>query len=114
MNSIDAETLRKWLEEGKPVIILDVRSDIDHAAWTIPGSVHLDAYADLKSHNPYALDGISLPTDIPVVTVCNAGHASKTASEQLQARGIEARTLEGGMRAWSLSWNIADIPLSNS
>src|SRR6185436_13633124 len=114
MNTIDAETLRSWLEEGRPVIVLDVRSAADRAAWAIPGSLHVDAYADLKTHNPHALDGVSLPANVPVVTVCNAGHASKTASEQLEARGINASSLKGGMRAWSLSWNAAEVPLPGS
>lgn len=114
MNTIDAETLRSWLEAGKQVIVLDVRSTPDRASWAIPGSLHVDAYADLKAHNPHALDGVTLPADVPVVTVCNAGHVSQTASKQLQARGIAASSLEGGMRAWSLSWNIADISLPGS
>src|SRR5574341_1364769 len=114
MSTIDADTLRSWLEEGKPVVVLDVRSAADRATWAIPGSLHIDAYAALKARKAHALDSVSLPADIPVVTVCNAGHASKTASEQLQARGIEARSLEGGMRAWSLSWNTADVSLPNS
>ena len=114
MSTIDTETLRRWLEEDKPVIVLDVRSASDRAVWAIPGSLHVDAYADLKAHNIHALDNVSLPADIPVVTVCNAGHASKTASEQLQARGINTSSLKGGMRAWSLSWNTAEVPLPGS
>ena len=114
MSTIDPETLRSWLETGKPVTLLDVRSAADRATWAIPGSLHVDAYAALKAHNPYALDGVALPTDIPVVTICNVGHVSQIASEQLQARGIAARSLEGGMRAWSLSWNTAEVPLPGS
>ena len=114
MSTIDTETLRNWLDIGKPVIVLDVRSTADRATWAIPGSVHVDAYAELKAYNAHALDGVSLPSDVPVVTVCNSGYTSKIASKQLQARGIEARSLEGGMQAWSLSWNIADVPLPTS
>lgn len=114
MSTVDAETLRSWLEEGVPVIVLDVRLATDRASWAIPGSLHVDAYADLKVHNPHALDGVSLPADVPVVTVCNAGHVSQIASEQLQARGISASSLEGGMGAWSLSWNTADVSLPGS
>jgi glyoxylase-like metal-dependent hydrolase (beta-lactamase superfamily II)/rhodanese-related sulfurtransferase len=114
MSTIDAETLRSWLEAGSPVVVLDVRSAADRATWAIPGSLHIDAYADLKAHNAHALDSVSLPTNVPVVTVCNVGHVSQIASKQLKARGIEASSLEGGMRAWSLSWNTADIPLPNS
>ena len=114
MNTIDAETLRSWLEECKKVIVLDVRSTADRATWAIPGSLHVDAYADLKANNIHALDGVSLPADVPVVTVCNVGHVSQTASKQLQARGITASSLEGGMRAWSFSWNTANVSLSES
>jgi len=114
MNIIDAQTLRDWLEADKPILVLDVRSTADHAAWSIPGSVHIDAYDDLQARNPYALDGISFPTDVPVVAVCNSGYASLIASRQLEARGIEAYSLVGGMRAWSLAWNTADVALKGS
>ena len=109
MSTIDAETLRSWLETAKPVVVLDIRSASDRATWAIPGSLHVDAYAALKAHNAHALDGVVLPSDVPIVTVCNSGYTSRIASKQLQARGIEARSLEGGMQAWSLSWNTADI-----
>lgn len=114
MSTIDPETLRSWLETGKPLTLLDVRSAADRATWAIPGSLHVDAYAALKAHNPHALDGVALPPDVPVITICNVGHVSQIASEQLQARGIEAHSLEGGMRAWSLSWNAAEVPLPSS
>lgn len=73
MSTIDAETLRSWLETGTPVTLLDIRSAADRATWEIPGSLHVDAYADLKAHNPHALDGVALPTDVPIVTICNVG-----------------------------------------
>ncbi len=114
MSTIDSETLRSWLETGKPVTLLDVRSTADRAMWAIPGSLHIDAYAALKAHDARALDGVVLPSDVPVVTVCNSGYTSQIASKQLQARGIEARSLEGGMQAWSLAWNTADVPLPSS
>ena len=114
MSTIDAKALRTWLEAGKPVVVLDVRSAADRATWAIPGSLHIDAYDALKAHNAHALDGVVLPSDVPVVTVCNSGYTSKIASKQLKVRGIEALSLEGGMQAWSLSWNTADVPLPNS
>ena len=65
-----------------------------------------------KSGDPAALAGIELSADAPVVTVCGMGHASRVAAEQLQARGYRALSLEGGMRAWSLAWNAAEVPLT--
>ena len=113
MKTIDVETLRAWLEEGRPVSVLDVRPTAERAEWAIPGSIHVDAYDALQTNDPQALAGVELPGDIPVVTVCGAGKTSLVAAQQLQERGIEALSLEGGMKAWSLAWNIAEVPLSS-
>jgi len=113
-NTIEANTLRDWLESHEPVVVVDVRSDEDRAQWAIPGSVHINAYEALKTGQPDALAGAILPTDRPVITVCNAGRVSQTAAAILADRGFDARTLVGGMKAWSLAWNTADIPLEDS
>ena len=65
----------------------------------------------LKAGDPAALDDAAIPMDAPVVTVCGAGKVSFTAMEQLRARGYDARSLTGGMKAWSLAWNSAEVPL---
>src|SRR5438874_12545823 len=36
------------------------------------------------------------------------------AAERLRARGLNAVSLEGGMRAWSLAWNTAEVPCPGS
>jgi glyoxylase-like metal-dependent hydrolase (beta-lactamase superfamily II)/rhodanese-related sulfurtransferase len=112
--AIETNTLRDWLESRKPVTVLDVRSDEDRAQWAIPGSLHINAYEALKAGQPGALAGAILPHDRPVITVCNAGRVSQTAAAMLADRGLDARTLVGGMKAWSLAWNTADIPLQDS
>lgn len=109
MNTIDVETLRTWLAEGKPVTVLDVRPMAERAEWVIPGSIHIDAYDALQRHDPHALAPLTLPENIPVVTVCAAGKTSLIAAEMLQEQGLQAFSLEGGMKAWSLAWNIAEI-----
>jgi glyoxylase-like metal-dependent hydrolase (beta-lactamase superfamily II)/rhodanese-related sulfurtransferase len=111
MESIDVETLRTWLEERRPVTILDVRPAAERAEWAIPGSLHVDVYDALKAHDPAALASVNIPSDQPVVTVCAAGKTSQIAAQQLAARGVKALSLEGGMKAWSLAWNTAEIPL---
>jgi glyoxylase-like metal-dependent hydrolase (beta-lactamase superfamily II)/rhodanese-related sulfurtransferase len=108
--TIDVETLRTWLEEGRPVTVLDIRPMHERMEWAIPESIHVDAYDSLKANDPQALAGVEFPGDIPVVTVCAAGKTSLIAAQQLQARGIQARSLEGGMKAWSLAWNTAEVP----
>ena len=110
---IQAETLREWLESQQPVTVVDIRTNEDRAQWAIPGSVHVNAYEALREGRPGALTDAAFPPDRPVVTVCNAGRVSETAAQILAGRGFDARTLAGGMKAWSLAWNIADIRLSD-
>ncbi len=112
MMTIDVETLRAWLEEGRPVTVLDVRPTVERAEWAIPGSIHIDVYDALRAHNPAALADLDVLSDGPVVTVCAAGKTSLIAAELLEARGIRAYSLEGGMKAWSLAWNTAEVPVA--
>ncbi|HVB20908.1 MAG TPA: MBL fold metallo-hydrolase [Ktedonobacteraceae bacterium] len=114
MKTILVETLREWLEEGLPVTLLDVRPASERAEWSIPGSLHVDAYDALKAHDPHALISFELPNSNPVVTICAAGKTSQIAVEQLAARGILAYSLEGGMKAWSLAWNTAELTVPES
>src|SRR5947208_5317054 len=112
--TISTEGLRELLERGAPVTVLDVRPAAERAEWAIPGSIHVDAYNALKANDPHALDKVAFPSTGPVVTVCAAGKTSLIAAQQLQTRGIAALSLEGGMKAWSLAWNRAEVPLPAS
>ena len=114
MNTVTVETLRTWLEEQQPLTILDIRPTAEYEEWSIPGNIHVDAYDALKAHDPMALAGVELPAAQPIVTICAAGKTSQIAAEQLLARGLQAVALEGGMKAWSMAWNTAEVPLRES
>src|SRR5436309_15627294 len=53
--TISTEGLRELLERGAPVTVLDVRPPAERAEWSIPGSVHADAYEALRRGDPTAL-----------------------------------------------------------
>jgi len=59
------------------------------------------------------LDEIKIPENAKVVTVCAAGRTSQIASNALREKGIDASSLEGGMKSWSLAWNIAFHPFDD-
>lgn len=80
---IDADTLRAWLDERRPVTVLDIRTDEDRGQWAIPGSVHINAYDALRAGHAGPLAGASFPPDRPIVTVCGAGRVSQTAADLL-------------------------------
>jgi glyoxylase-like metal-dependent hydrolase (beta-lactamase superfamily II) len=109
---IDVRTLRQWLEEKRPVTVLDVRLNEDREQWSIPGSIHINAYEALKAGQRDLFSNVPLPVGVPVVTVCNRGVVSEIAAKQLVERGVPAVSLRGGMQAWSLAWNIAEMNLS--
>jgi rhodanese-related sulfurtransferase len=79
---------------------VDVRKRESYAEGSIPGSVNFDAYDALHEGNERALEGLELPEGARVVTVCNRGHSSAVAAEQLRRQGHEASYLEGGLEAW--------------
>lgn len=110
----DTETLRKWLEEKRPVTVVDVRTDEDRQQWSIPGSMHINAYEALKAGKPSALSDAELPPHRTIVTVCNLGKMSERAADELSRRGLNAVSLAGGMKAWSLSWNTAEVSVANA
>ena len=111
--SISTDTLQRWLTEGKDVTVLDVRPMHERAEWFIPGSIHLDAYDQLKRKDPAALAGIEPDKRIPVVTVCAAGKTSQLAAALLSKQGYTAYSLTGGMKAWSRSWNTATLTFAD-
>jgi glyoxylase-like metal-dependent hydrolase (beta-lactamase superfamily II)/rhodanese-related sulfurtransferase len=112
--TIDVDELRAMLETRRPVTVLDVRKGEDRAEWAIPGSLHVDAYDALQDGRPGPLVAAAIPKGAPVVTVCGAGKTSVAAMEHLRARGYDARSLSGGMKAWSLAWNSAEATVPGS
>lgn len=108
-DTITVEGLRQMLANHQPVTVLDIRRGEQRAEWAIPGSLHADVYDALWAGQERALDQVDLPANRPVVAVCNMGRTSQLAAQLLRRRGLEALSLEGGMRAWSLAWNVAEI-----
>ncbi|MBC7759502.1 MAG: MBL fold metallo-hydrolase [Phormidesmis sp. FL-bin-119] len=107
--NISANTLRNSLEKHEDILILDVRPLDQREEWYIPGSIHADIYKRLNEGDLTALNDVQVPKNKKVVTVCAAGRVSQIASNALRQRGIEAYSLEGGMKAWNYAWNVAEI-----
>jgi glyoxylase-like metal-dependent hydrolase (beta-lactamase superfamily II) len=105
--AIDTTTLQEWMNHNEPVFVLDIRPLAQRGEWQIPGSHHIDAYKRLHEGDTSVLDEIEIPKGKKVVTVCAAGKTSQVAAEVLLQKGIDAYSLEGGMKAWSMAWNVA-------
>jgi monothiol glutaredoxin len=86
--------LKKMMDEGQPIELIDVRTPGEQAMATIPKGRLLDrdAAAHLESLDKGAL----------LVLYCHHGPRSRRAAEQLVAEGFRnVYNLEGGIDAWA-------------
>ncbi|CAM4103405.1 rhodanese-like domain-containing protein [Staphylococcus schweitzeri] len=93
MKSITIDELKSKLLESNPVKIVDVRTDEETAMGYIPNAklVPMDTIPDnlniFNKNETYYI-------------VCAGGVRSAKVVEYLEANGIEAVNVEGGMHAW--------------
>jgi glyoxylase-like metal-dependent hydrolase (beta-lactamase superfamily II)/rhodanese-related sulfurtransferase len=113
VRELTPERLRDALDAGEPLTIVDVRPAAERAEWSIPGSLHVDAYQSLRDGDRSVLASFAanLPKDRPVVAVCAKGRTSVLAAETLDSLGFDVRSLAGGMAAWTGAWNTAEVSL---
>jgi len=89
---VSVDELEGLLAAGAAVV--DVREQDDRDSGHIPGS-HSVPYHVLGRSLP------SLPTDRPLVTICETGPRAAIAASILRAQGFDARpVLDGGMADW--------------
>ncbi len=94
--TISPSELKQLLANRKTVLLLDVRprSDYDTDGQKIPGAAWL---------NPERLAqwSTALPLDRDIVIYCvRGGSVSNSVVDQLKAKGVKARFIEGGIEAW--------------
>ncbi|HQU26225.1 MAG TPA: rhodanese-like domain-containing protein, partial [Acidimicrobiales bacterium] len=94
---ISGEALAARLEDPA-VLVLDVREPGEVAAWAFPGATNVPL-GELEGR----LDEI--PEDHEVVVVCAVGARATAGATLLAAAGHDVRVLEGGMAAWSSTYD---------
>jgi rhodanese-related sulfurtransferase len=93
---IQPADLKRMLDAGQPVVLLDVRQPEEHAYCALPDSV-LIPLGELASRVE------EVPADAPVVVYCHHGVRSLSGAAILLRAGIEAVSLAGGIDRWSLA-----------
>jgi len=91
--AIDPQQLADWLAEDPSLQVIDVRETYEREAGHIAGTRHI-ALNELSSA------AASLQQDRPVVFYCRVGSRSTMAAQALRAAGLEAYSMEGGLRRW--------------
>jgi rhodanese-related sulfurtransferase len=85
--------LKRWMAEGKPLFILDIRSKDDFREGHIDGAVSIPfSRLEEQYHN--------LPLDRLIIVVDERGFRSFIAACYLARKGFEMTRLFGGMERW--------------
>ncbi|MGH2403073.1 MAG: MBL fold metallo-hydrolase, partial [bacterium] len=103
---IEAEQVSAELARGETPVLLDVRDDDEVTAWPLPGSLHIPL-ANLDEARAQPMAGRE------VITVCATGNRSLKAAQRLASWGITARSMRGGMVAWSQVFDAVPIALGD-
>lgn len=98
---LDLATLRDWIDQGRPLLLLDVLPATVHDEWRIPGSKNACIYEVAFAEQ---IDGLGADPANPVV-VYESGpefHAGEDACARLTDLGFQdVHWFHGGREAWS-------------
>ena len=93
------EEVKKRMDAGEKLILLDVREESEFARGRIPGAIHLGKGVierDIEKTIP--------DTQAEVILYCGGGFRSALAAENLQRMGYKnAASMDGGWRVWNES-----------
>ena len=97
IQQIHPTELKRKLDAGEPVYLVDVRNYDEHAYCRLPDSL-LVPLPELVGR----VDEVQPPADALVVVYCHHGIRSLSGAAILEANGFqEAYSLAGGIDAWS-------------
>jgi rhodanese-related sulfurtransferase len=102
---LGAVDLKRWLDRGASVAVLDVREDDERAFCAIPlPSTSVDLHIPMGQVSS-RLDEIRREAASgPLVVYCHLGMRSMVVAGWLASRGVEGvHNLDGGIDAWSVT-----------
>ena len=95
-DNLSAQEIKEKLDQGKELLILDVREPWEYQTARIEGSL-LIPLGQLEKRKE------ELDTEAEIVCLCHMGVRSYRAMKYLQASGFKnVKNLAGGIEAWSL------------
>jgi sulfur-carrier protein adenylyltransferase/sulfurtransferase len=99
IQEIDVPTLKDWLTERRPLVILDVREAMEFQNGSIPKSVSMP-----RGILEIDIDTVVPDQNQPILVYCGGGSRSALAAKTLQIMGYEhVFSLAGGFREWQAS-----------
>ena len=92
VSGIGVEKLQQLQQQGKKIVLIDVRSPKERAVSIIPGAISAREFeSNLEQYNNGSI----------VLAYCTIGYRSGKYAEQWRKKGIDILNLEGSLLAWS-------------
>lgn len=98
--TIDAKTLKEWLDEGKDFVLVDVLSRESYDAKHLPRAQHADVHKDGFMEKVTALVGDKGKTVVVYCASKSCQASPKAADELAQAGYSDVYDFEGGLADW--------------
>ena len=103
------DELKKRIDKGEDIYILDVRTPEEHKSWKI-------SYDRYKDSSVIPIDALSsadslnqIPKEKEIVTFCGHGNRSMAAAKLLSTLGYNVKSIEGGLDGWNSVYDVASI-----
>lgn len=102
MNTLSAKELKKALDNGEILALLDVRSAAEYQEKHIPGALNSPADADMVTGLPNQNE------KIVVYALNSEGEAQSIVQKLIDAGYTDVTELEGGLMAWMEAGGMVD------
>jgi len=99
--AISPQTLQKWLDEGRDLVLLDTRNNYEIRSGTFTDAVDVDIshFRKFPEAVNKAIASGELPVDKPIITFCTGGIRCEKAAPMLAAAGVrEVYQIDGDDR----------------
>ena len=116
---VDPEELKRRIDEGEEVFILDTRSREESEKWRIEGdsveTVNIPYFEFVSGDSDIDESLVSgLPGDKEIVAVCAKGISSEYVAGVLEGNGYDAVHLEDGMNGWARLYERHEIEVGDT
>jgi rhodanese-related sulfurtransferase len=99
VKEVDNREIKKRIDAGEKLILVDTREDLEWANGHVPGAIHLGKGVIERDIEKTVPD-----RNAPVVLYCGGGYRSALAADNLQKMGYtNVISMDGGWRGWTES-----------
>jgi glyoxylase-like metal-dependent hydrolase (beta-lactamase superfamily II)/rhodanese-related sulfurtransferase len=111
---IKPNELKKKIDKGEDIFILDVRDHEEHKSWKISYDKHQDSIVIPIDDLSYPRSLEQIPKDKEIVAFCARGNRSMSAAKMLSRHGYKVKSVEGGLAGWNTVYDVALVTDNDS